>query len=65
MINKDIETAMSQFTDDATWINSVGTFYEGKTSLFKFHNMLSSNDSLGYYLEAGSYIETKMMVLLK
>ena len=30
MIEKDIATAMSQFDEDATWINSQGYFFEGK-----------------------------------
>lgn len=54
MIDKDIDTVMSQFSDDATWINSQGYFFEGKQSVFKFHNMLAGRDSLDYFYEAGS-----------
>ncbi len=53
MITKDIPTAMSQFSEDATWINSQGYYFEGKAEVSKFHDMLSGNDSLDYYYEAG------------
>ena len=53
MINKDIETAMSQFSEDITWINSQGYYFEGKDEVLKFHNMLAENDSLDYYYKAG------------
>ena len=53
MIKKDIRTAMNQFSDDATWINSQGYYFEGKEEVSKFHAMLSENDSLDYYYEAG------------
>lgn len=53
MIEKDIETAMSQFDEDATWINSQGYFFEGKSNVLEFHQMLAGNDSLDYFYEAG------------
>lgn len=53
MIEKDIETAMSQFDEDATWINSQGYFFEGKRNVLEFHQMLTGNDSLDYIYEAG------------
>jgi ketosteroid isomerase-like protein len=53
MINKDIKTAMSQFSEDVTWINSQGYYFEGKNEVLKFHNMLAENDSLDYYYKAG------------
>ncbi len=53
MIDKDIPTAISQFTDDVTWINSQGYFFEGKNNVLEFHNMLTGNDSLDYFYEAG------------
>ncbi len=53
MIEKDIQSAMSQFTDDATWINSQGYFFEGKKNVREFHNMLAGNDSLDYFYKAG------------
>jgi len=53
MIEKDIETAMSQFDEDATWINSQGYFFEGKRNVLEFHQMLAGNDSLDYFYEAG------------
>jgi len=53
MIEKDIETAMNQFDEDATWINSQGYFFEGKRNVLEFHQMLAGNDSLDYFYEAG------------
>ena len=53
MIRKDIKTAMSQFSEDVTWINSQGYYFEGKDDVLKFHNMLAENDSLDYYYKAG------------
>ena len=54
MILKDIETAMSQFSEDVTWINSQGYFFEGHDEVRKFHNMLAENDTLDYYYKAGT-----------
>ena len=45
MIEKDIDTAMSQFSDDATWINSQGYFFEGKQNVLEFHSMLAGRVS--------------------
>lgn len=53
MIEKDISSAMSQFSDDVTWINSQGYYFKGKSEVQKFHNMLAKNDSLDYYYKAG------------
>ena len=53
MVDKDIELAMDQFSEDATWINSQGYYFEGKNNVSKFHSMLTGNDSLDYYYEAG------------
>ena len=53
MIDKDITAAMSQFSDNATWINSQGYLFEGKIEIKKFHDYLAQNDSLDYYYEAG------------
>ncbi|NNF33967.1 MAG: hypothetical protein HKN68_07655 [Saprospiraceae bacterium] len=53
MINKDVETAISQFSDDITWINSQGYFFEGIEVVTDFHHMMAGNDSLDYYYEAG------------
>ena len=54
MIDKDVTTAVSQFSEDVTWINSQGYYFEGKEVVEKFHNMLAENDSLDYYYEAGT-----------
>ena len=54
MITKNIKAAMDQFSENATWINSQGYFFEGKEEVAKFHGMLADNDSLDYYYEASS-----------
>jgi len=54
MIHKDIARAMSQFSDDVTWINSQGYYFQGKNEVLKFHAMLAENDSLDYYYQAGT-----------
>jgi len=53
MIEKDIDTAMSQFSDDATWINSQGYFFEGKRNVLEFHSMLAGKETEDYVYEAG------------
>lgn len=53
MIDKDIDLAMGQFSEDATWINSQGYYFEGKNNVSKFHSMLTGNDSLDYYYKTG------------
>ena len=53
MIEKDIDAAMAQFADDATWINSQGYYFEGKHELAKFHRMLAEDESRDYYYETG------------
>lgn len=54
MINKDLDVAMAQFTENATWINSQGYYFEGIDEVKKFHRMLADNDSRDYYYEAGT-----------
>ena len=51
MIEKDLDSAMSQFSNDVTWINSQGYYFQGKNEVLNFHNMLAQNDSLDYYLK--------------
>ena len=53
MIDKDVETVMSQFSDDATWINSQGYYFEGKDNVREFHAMLAGNGTRDYHYEAG------------
>ncbi|MCL6266900.1 nuclear transport factor 2 family protein [Flagellimonas myxillae] len=53
MIKKDAALVMPQFSENATWINSQGYFFEGKKELEKFHLMFTKNDSLDYYYEIG------------
>lgn len=53
MIEKDVETAMSQFDERATWVNSQGYFFEGKSNVLEFHKMLAASNPLDYLYEAG------------
>ena len=53
MKKKDINAVMSQFSDDATFINSDGYFLANKTEIAAFHKALSQTDSLTYYYVAG------------
>lgn len=53
MIDGAMDLAMSQFSDDATWINSQGYYFEGKQSVREFHAMLADDTSRGYTYEAG------------
>ncbi|MEJ2128230.1 MAG: nuclear transport factor 2 family protein [Woeseiaceae bacterium] len=54
MIEKDIATVLSQFDDDATWINSQGYFFEGKENVLEFHRMLAADNPRDYFYEAGA-----------
>ena len=60
MIEKDLDGAMAQFAENATWINSQGYYFEGKQHVSKFHQMLVKNDTVDYYYEAG---EPKIRIL--
>jgi hypothetical protein len=51
---KDIATVMTQFSDDATFINSQGYYCANKREIEKFHNELTHLDSTGYYYKAGN-----------
>jgi hypothetical protein len=51
---KDISTIMTQFSDDATFINSQGYYCANKSEIEKFHNELTYLDSTGYYYKAGN-----------
>ena len=53
MKKKDIDAVMSQFSDDATFINSDGYFLANKAEIGAFHKALSHTDSLTYYYVAG------------
>lgn len=54
MISKNLVPAMEQFSEDATWINSQGYYFEGRPEIEKFHKMMFSNDSLDYVYVAGT-----------
>lgn len=51
---KDLNLALAQFDSSATWINSQGYYFEGIGEVAEFHKMLTGNDSLDYYYEAGN-----------
>jgi len=51
---KDAALAMQQFSDDATWINSQGYYFEGKSAVAKFHTLLTQDPQRDYHYEAGS-----------
>jgi hypothetical protein len=51
MIEKDIETAMSQFSEDETWINSQGYYFEGRQNVLEFHGMLADSATRDYTYE--------------
>lgn len=51
---KNAPLAMEQFSDDATWINSQGYYFEGKSAVAKFHNMLTQDPTRDYHYEAGT-----------
>jgi hypothetical protein len=53
MKNNDITTVMTQFSDDATFINSSGYYCSNKNEVEIFHNSLTKIDSIGYYYKAG------------
>ncbi len=53
MITKDLATAMGQFVEEITWINSQGYYFAGINEVRKFHHMLAENDSLDYMYQAG------------
>ena len=53
MKKKDISTVMSQFSDDATFINGEGYFLANKAEIAAFHKGLTQSDSIGYYYIAG------------
>lgn len=53
MIEKDVETALAQFSDDAMWINSQAYYFEGKLHVRQFYGMLAETNPLDYTYEAG------------
>jgi hypothetical protein len=53
MKNKDIPSVMSQFSDDATFINSAGYYLANKKEIENFHDNLLHMDSSAYHYKAG------------
>ena len=53
MREKDIKTIMTQFRDDATWINSGGFYFRNKHEIERFHTNLIHMDTVGYTYKAG------------
>jgi uncharacterized protein (TIGR02246 family) len=54
MNDKDISSLMIQFSDDATFINSAGFYFTGKTEIENFHRDLIQVDTAGYFYKAGN-----------
>lgn len=54
MKEKDIPAVMAQFSDDATFINSVGFYCADKKEIENFHKGLTQMDTIGYYYKAGT-----------
>jgi hypothetical protein len=54
MIDRNLDVVISQFDQEATWINSQGYYFEGRPEILKFPTMLNGNDSFDnyYYYEA-------------
>jgi uncharacterized protein (TIGR02246 family) len=51
---KNASQAMEQFSDDATWVNSQGYYFEGKSAVAKFHAMLTQDPQRDYHYEVGT-----------
>ena len=60
MKKKDISTVMTQFADDATFINSEGYYLANKEEIADFHKGLTQSDSIGYYYLAG-HVHVRML----
>lgn len=54
MKKKDMAGVMTQFSDDATFINSKGYYFANKVEIEKFHHRLTQNDTIGYHYKAGN-----------
>jgi uncharacterized protein (TIGR02246 family) len=54
MKKKDLATVMTQFSEDATFINSAGFYFADKKEIEKFHHGLTQSDTIGYYYTAGN-----------
>jgi len=53
MIDHDVEAALSQFAEDATWVNSQGYYFVGIDSVREFHRYLAQNTERDYEYIAG------------
>jgi len=51
---KNIDAVMTQFSDDATFINGDGYYLANKAEIEEFHKGLTQSDSIGYYYLAGN-----------
>jgi len=54
MKKKNITIVMTQFSDDATFINSAGFYCADKKEIETFHHGLTQMDTIGYYYTAGT-----------
>jgi hypothetical protein len=53
MKERDIPTIITQFKDNATWINSGGFYFRNKKEIEQFHTTLTRIDTFGYIYKAG------------
>jgi hypothetical protein len=60
MKRKDVPAMLKQFSDDATFINPSGYFYENKAEIEAYHNTLTHLDTITYYYSTGS-VELRML----
>lgn len=53
MADHDIDAALSQFAEDATWVNSQGYYFVGHEMITQFHRYLAQNAERDYLYTAG------------
>ncbi len=53
MIDHDIDAALTQFADNATWVNSQGYYFVGLDMIREFHRYLAENSERDYEYTAG------------
>jgi uncharacterized protein (TIGR02246 family) len=53
MIDHDVEAALAQFAENATWVNSQGYYFVGLDSVREFHRYLTQNEERDYEYIAG------------
>lgn len=53
MMDHDVDAALSQFAENATWVNSQGYYFVGLDSVREFHRYLAENSERDYEYTAG------------